>query len=157
MVTASDRHRGSGCPLTLATPPCVHGGSRCYASSHPPNSEARVSGNRSWEARRIRSWRGRGTRGCSPVLDVRPWVVFHCRQSATRSRVISRPHADAGRQREGLAVDRLHSTALNVIVAAIKHFWCQQVKSCRASPVQFHQPGVGRPPAPISTADDELH
>jgi Rhodopirellula transposase DDE domain len=35
--------------------------------------------------------------------------------------------------------------------------WCQQVESCRASPVQFHQPGVGRPPAPISTADDELH
>jgi site-specific DNA recombinase len=34
---------------------------------------------------------------------------------------------------------------------------CQQVESCRASPVQFHQPGVGRPPAPISTADDELH
>src|SRR6266550_7572178 len=79
MVTASDRHRGSGCPLTLATPPCVHGGSRCYASSHPPNSEARVSGNRSSEARRIRPWRGRGTRGrgcyrpcCSPVLDGRP-------------------------------------------------------------------------------------
>ena len=35
--------------------------------------------------------------------------------------------------------------------------WCQQVESCRASPVQFHQPGMGRPPAPISTADDELH
>src|SRR6267142_3379394 len=74
---------GRGCPAaprhtTVRTGPytAVRDG---YASSHPPNSEARVSGNRSWEARRIRPCRGRGTRGrgcyrpcCSPVLDVRP-------------------------------------------------------------------------------------
>ena len=41
-----DRHRGSGCPLTPATPPCVRVRTRrfemVYANAHPPNSGDRA-------------------------------------------------------------------------------------------------------------------
>ena len=44
-INRLDRHRGSGCPLTPATPPCVrsvHGGSIGYANPPRPMMEARA-------------------------------------------------------------------------------------------------------------------